>query len=206
MPKLISFFGTLGSGKTTRARLLAGFLDVPFYSELADSPFLEDMFLEKKNALLNQLHFLYRDRNEIIEKYNRCDTDVLIFDYHIAQVDAFSKHFLSSEEYQEFSQHYQGVVNQLPLPDLVIYLHLDSELNFIRVQARNRTHEKVDKEFLSVMQDKQKEHLEKLKEKTQVLELDSSTDIIGSLDNRLEVIGKIVSKLPQFAGNLTNTT
>lgn len=204
MPKLVSFFGTLGSGKTTRASLLSGFLGVPFYSEKADSPFLEDMFLHKNNALLNQLHFLYRNRNDIIDKYGECNADILVFDYYIAQVDAFSSYFLNSAEYKEFFKHYQMVTTKLPLPDLVIYLNVDSVLNLSRIRERKRFYENVEDEFITIIQNKQIEHFESLKKKTNVLELDSSVDIINSLANRLEVLRKMVANLPPCFGNMSN--
>lgn len=202
MPKLINFFGTLGTGKTTRAQLLSGFLGVPCHSEKADSPYLEDMFLNRENALLNQLHFLYRDKEDILEQYRKSSSSsLLIFDYNIAQVKAFSDYFLNRDEYQEFIKHYDAVTRVLPLPDLIIYLKLDEDSNLVRIGTRDRPYEKVDKDFITLLQKKQFEYLEELRSKTQVIELDSSKDIINSLSNRLEFLREIVLYLhPLLSG------
>jgi deoxyadenosine/deoxycytidine kinase len=195
MPKIISFFSTLGAGKTTRAELLSGFLGVPFYSEKADSPFLGDMFSNKKNGFLNQLHFLYRDRNEILDKYKDNNDKYLIFDYHIAQVDVFSHFFLNPSEYQEFFQHYKYVIKKIPLPDLIIHLKIDIDLNMTRVKERGRTHEQITKRFMTITQARTQEHIANLKKKTNVLDIDASNDVINCLNSRLQVVREMVSCL-----------
>lgn len=196
MSKLISFFGTIGSGKTSRAKLLSDFFSVPFYSEIADSPFLKDTFINKKNALLNQLHFLYRDRNQILEKYDKKNNDILIFDYHIVQVDIFSKLFLNSAEYKEFSGHFQEILNQLPIPDLIIFLEIDPGLNLSRIESRNVGHEKIlNKNTIKFMNEQLHIHLERLKTITKVLCIDASLDIRNSIETRLQVLTKMVHEI-----------
>lgn len=196
MPKLISFFGTLGSGKTIRAKLLSNFLGLPLYSEIADSPFLEDMFLYGKNALLNQLHFLYRNRNQILINYDINRENVLIFDYYIAQVDAFSYYFLNNSEYKEFSNHYKAIIKELPLPDFIIFLNIDYDLNLVRIKMRERYYEKVSKEFVNTIQKKIYEHLNLIKKKTNVLEIDASLDIKNCLETRMKFLNMMINNLP----------
>ena len=196
MAKLISFFGPLGSGKTIRAKLLSNFLALPLYSEIADSPFLKDMFLSRKNALLNQLHFLYRNRDQILSNFDINRENVLIFDYYIAQVDVFSHYFLNHFEYKEFLKHYKAIFNQLPLPDLIILLNIDYDLNLARIKMRERDYEKVDKEFVIMIQKKIYEHLNTIKSKTRVIEIDASLDIKNSLETRINVLNMMVHKLP----------
>jgi len=194
MPSFISFFGPIGSGKTARAKLLSDFLHVPLYSELADSPFLQDMFISKRNALLNQLHFLYRDRNQILKEYNKKNTKYLIFDYHIAQVDVFSQCFLRKSEYKLFSTHFTKVMNNIPTPDLIIYLYIDQQTNIARIESRNIDYEKsLTKKDMLLMHTKIKRHLELIKRKTSVLEIDASKDVIGSLKARLDILETMIS-------------
>lgn len=195
MHKYITFLGSLGSGKTTHAELLAGFLGQPIFSEKADSPFMKDMFLNKRNALLNQLHFLYRNRNEIIGNISTAKNNVLIFDYNIIQVDVFSEYLLNTKEYKEFLNHFKLIYNEIPIPDLIIYLHINTSLNISRIKMRNRNYEKIDTKFITFMNNKIHEHLIKLKSRTRVLELDASRDIINSLETRMEVLSIIYKEL-----------
>lgn len=196
MAKLISFLGPMGSGKTTRAKLLSDFLCVAMNSEKADSPFLKDMFASKQNVLLNQLYYLYRNRDQILENYHNTDDDYLVYDYYIAQVDIFSKYFLNIDEYKEFSQHYKEIYKQLPVPDLIVYLYLDKDLNLKRIKNSEFIFKNIDLAFVEHMHKYINQYLDRIKKETIVLEIDASHDVIESFSTRLDVLMKMTSCLP----------
>lgn len=189
MPKIIAFYGPIGSGKTTRAKMLSHFMGVPLFSEIADSPFLKDMLLFRKNALLNQLHFLYRDKNQVLESIDNKISEVLIFDYYIAQVDVFSKCYLKRHEYELFSEHYKKVLRQIPKPNLIIYLSVDQETNRTRIKSRDIKHEReINRKDISLMHAYTKSTLAHIKRNANIMELDASEDIMFSLTSRLKVL------------------
>ena len=193
MAKLISFFGALGSGKTTYGRLLSSFLEIPLYSEQATSPFLKDMFLNKKHALLNQLHFLYTDRNQILDTIKNSEAFYTIFDYHIIQVEIFSRLFLNETEYKDFSIHYQKVTEDLPSPDLVICTNTNSELIKERIIKRGRTYEKDNLGVVQSIIEMIPKYIKTLSRTADVYVINSDRDIYGSLKIRKEVLYEMIS-------------
>ena len=197
MPKTIAFFGPIASGKTTRAKLLSGFLGLPYFSEIADSPFLSDMLLFRKNSLLNQLHFLYRDKNQILDCLNRSSHhDLIIYDYYIAQVDIFSRCFLNTNEYRIFCSHYEKVEAQIPKPSLIINLSIDLETNLHRIQSRNLRHEsKIRGKDISIMHRHFANGLTAFKKKSRILELDATQDVLKSYTSRFKFLEIVLSQI-----------
>ena len=105
-----------------------------------DNPFLEDFYTDpKKFAFHTQIYFLmsrYRQQREIaqIDLFQ----SRLIADYIFAKDRIFAEINLDEDEFALYDKIYGLIKNDIPNPDLVIYLQSNPEVLFRRIKHRDR--------------------------------------------------------------------
>jgi deoxyguanosine kinase len=128
-PHLIAIEGPLRVGKTSLADILADRLHAFRLRDVEDNPFLEKFYEGRPGAAFQaQLYFLWKRFKQwqgldLGSKTRR----TIISDYLFAKDKIFAYLNLEQEELDLYEQYYALFAEQIPIPDLVIYLQARSE-------------------------------------------------------------------------------
>lgn len=128
-PHLIAIEGPLRVGKTSLADILARRLHAARLRDVEDNPFLQSFYQGKPgSAFQAQLYFLWR-RFKQWQSLDRGQKSkgTIISDYLFAKDKIFAYLNLEKEELELYEQYYAMFADQVPIPDLVIYLQARSE-------------------------------------------------------------------------------
>ncbi len=143
--KYIVVEGPIGIGKTGLAKRLASTLNTGLMLENSDSnPFLSRFYSDPRNAALpTQLHFLFQ-RLQMIELLRQADMfkPAQIADFLIQKDHLFAEVTLNDDEFALYSQVYNRLVLDAPIPDLVIYLQAPVDVLLKRIYERGISYEK----------------------------------------------------------------
>ncbi len=145
----IEICGGIASGKTTLARIMEkeGFCAV--YERYQDNPFLGEFYKNKgvdcsfeTEMVFTLLHYkMLRAMSE---------NKQLVSDYSLLQDLAYGKANLKKEEFAVFYQMYQYLMQQIALPQMIIYLKCRTKVLAERIADRAREMEQmVDIDYLS---------------------------------------------------------
>ncbi len=138
--------GNIGSGKTSLATLLAkAFKSELLLEEFADNSFLPKFYENPERwAFPLELSFLADRYHQLRKTFERIivSGDLLVADYLFDKSLIFAKNNLTANEINLYETFF-GIVNQqLPKPDLVIYLDNSIENLQNNIKKRNRVFEK----------------------------------------------------------------
>ncbi|HEV2177427.1 MAG TPA: deoxynucleoside kinase [Terriglobia bacterium] len=128
-PRFIAIEGPLRVGKTSLADILAERLHAVRVADVEDNPFLGSFYREQPGAAFSaQLYFLM----ERYKQWRRLDTAatahrVVISDYLFEKDKIFAYLNLDDVELRLYNEYYALVAEQVPIPDLVIYLKAKPE-------------------------------------------------------------------------------
>jgi deoxyguanosine kinase len=135
----IAIEGPLRVGKTSLANLLAERLHGSRICDDEHNPFLESFYREKAGAAFKaQLHFLMTRYKQWHALDLAAPTDrVVVSDYIFEKDKIFAYLNLSDAELKVYDQYYDLFAEQLPIPDLVIYLQAKPETLRKRIEKKN---------------------------------------------------------------------
>lgn len=138
----IAIEGPIGIGKSSLAKKLAVHFDFYLLEEIVEeNPFL-DKFYDDINAwgFQTEMFFLCNRIKQLedIEEQYLSQNKAVIADYHIFKNMIFSKRTLQADKLQKYKQIYPILTQDLPMPNIVIYLHASLERILERIQMRGR--------------------------------------------------------------------
>ncbi|MEW6682053.1 MAG: deoxynucleoside kinase [Nitrospirota bacterium] len=144
-PKYLVVEGPIGVGKTSLVTLLAEQLaGKAILEESENNPFLLRFYRDRwRWAFQTQLFFLlsrYRQQEEMAQ--HELFSNVTITDVFLPKDRIFASLNLSPDELVLYDQVYGLLRGRLPKPDLVIYLHAETDVLMQRVHQRGREYEK----------------------------------------------------------------
>jgi deoxyadenosine/deoxycytidine kinase len=144
-PKYLVVEGPIGVGKTSLVTLLAEQLaGKAILEESENNPFLFRFYRDRRRwAFQTQLFFLlsrYRQQEEMAQ--HELFSNVTITDVFLPKDRIFASLNLSPDELVLYDQVYSLLRGRLPKPDLVIYLHAETDVLMQRVNQRGREYEK----------------------------------------------------------------
>jgi deoxyadenosine/deoxycytidine kinase len=138
-PRFIAIEGPIRVGKTSLADILADHLYALRLRDVEDNPFLEDFYQDKPGAAFQaQLYFLlerYRQLRalDLAANANRA----VVSDYLFEKDKIFAYLNLENAELDLYNRYYELFAEQVPVPDLVIYLQAKPETLRKRIAKKN---------------------------------------------------------------------
>jgi len=150
-PRFIAIEGPMRVGKSTLARLVAGRLGAACLSDAEDNPFLARFYKGRPGSgLATQLYFLM----ERFKQWRALDFAstahrLVICDYLFEKDKIYAYLNLNDAELRLYEQYYEMLADQVPIPDLVIYLQAKAETLRVRIGLKNLAMEhEVSDEYL----------------------------------------------------------
>ena len=138
--------GPIGVGKTSLARRLAASFDGELVLEkVEENPFLERFYRSgRADALPAQLSFLFQ-RLRQVEALRQSDmfAPVRVADFHLDKDRLFAEVNLDAEEMALYSQIYDKMAIESPVPDLLIYLQASVDSLLDRIARRGVPYERM---------------------------------------------------------------
>ena len=138
-PRFIAIEGPVRVGKTSLADILADRLHADRTRDIEDNPFLEAFYHDKPGAaFLAQLHFLLQRFKQLgtLDRAARPHR-VMVSDYIFEKDKIFAYLNLNDAEIQIYDRYYELFAEQVPTPDLVIYLQAKPEALKKRIEKKN---------------------------------------------------------------------
>ena len=169
--------GNIGSGKTSLSQKLAADWKANLVlEEFADNPFLPKFYEQpERYAFPLELSFL-SERFSQLKKEWQPDLfqPKIISDYFIAKCYIFASNNLQEDEKKLFNKMYELVAQQMPTPDLIVYLYVHTERLQMNIKKRGRSYEQgITDAYLSNIQSQYIQHFQQNPHLT-VLMLDTS--------------------------------
>ena len=137
--------GVIGVGKTSLARLLQPVFNAELLLEVfEENPFLSDFYSDRhRYAFQTQIYFLlsrYRQQHHAVPQ--ALTSGDLIADYTFAKDALFAGLNLTGDEIQTYQLVHNALAERIPLPDLIVYLRVSTEVAMQRISMRDRSYER----------------------------------------------------------------
>lgn len=145
--------GNIASGKTTLSKMLSNDMNGKLILEqFADNPFLPKFYKNKERySFPLELSFLADRYSQIKKEILNFDLfhSLLISDYYFTKSAIFSKNTLKEDEYNLFRKIFNIIFEQMPKPDLYVYLNNNVGNLLKNIEIRGRDYEqKIAPEYL----------------------------------------------------------
>jgi deoxyguanosine kinase len=139
----IAVEGAIGVGKTSLVDLLAARFDALKVLEQTDNPFLEDFYRDKPGAAFQAQLFFLMNRYQQQKELTQGDlfNQVTLSDYIFAKDKIFAYLNLDDSELLIYEKLYALLEQNIPRPDLVIYLQASEKVLLERIRRRSRDFE-----------------------------------------------------------------
>jgi deoxyguanosine kinase len=136
--RYIAVEGPIGAGKTTLAERLGTRLDATLVLEETDNPFLTDFYADRPGAALQaQLFYLLnRHRQQTALRQADLFTQITVSDYLFDKDKIFAYLNLDDNELFIYQRLYDLLAQDIPSPDLVVYLQSPTEVLLRRIRSR----------------------------------------------------------------------
>ncbi|MCM3785034.1 deoxynucleoside kinase [Neobacillus mesonae] len=141
----ITVEGPIGAGKTTLSTMLSQELNIPLLKEIVEeNPFL-GKFYENIDEWSFQLEMFflcnrYKQLEDTTTQYIQHGKRV-ISDYHIYKNLIFAQRTLGGVKWEKYREIYHILTDDLPKPDLILYIKADLSTLLKRIQMRGRSFE-----------------------------------------------------------------
>jgi deoxyadenosine/deoxycytidine kinase len=153
-PHFIAVEGPIRVGKTTLANILAERLHAVRVYDTEDNPFLEAFYRDQPGAGFQaQFYFLMKRYRQLHDLDLAADPKrVVVSDYLFEKDKIFAYLNLSDTELQVYDKYYELLAEQVPIPDLVIYLQAKVETLKKRIAKKKVPFEdRVSDEYLKAL-------------------------------------------------------
>jgi deoxyguanosine kinase len=145
MNKYIVVEGNIGAGKTTFCQMLAAETGSELVlEEFNDNPFLP-LFYEQpeRYALQVELFFMAERSKQLQDTLLQAvaSEEMVVADYFFTKTLLFAEKNLSEADFLLFSKLFYIIANQIPAPDIILYLHRDTHFLLENIQKRGRAYE-----------------------------------------------------------------
>jgi len=195
----IAVEGVIGVGKTTLARMLADALSSELLLEVfEENPFLSDFYADRdRYAFQTQIFFLisrYHQQHRVIP--HTLSQSMLVSDYIFDKDRLFAHLNLANDELAMYDRVQSILGEQLPVPDLVVFLRADTEVLMQRITLRDRAYERnMDRGYIDALRIAYDDFFANYQQ-TPVLTIDTNDiDFVRSSQDREHIIGLVRTAL-----------
>lgn len=208
----IAIEGPIGVGKTTLANILNNHFKGYLLREIVEeNPFLSKFYENKEDyALQTEAFFLFNRVKQLedVEKNNISNSEMVISDYHIIKNLIFAGITLNTMQFHKYRQMYNIFINDLPQPDIIIYLNSDTTTLMNRIATRDRSFERqMDVNYINRLNEEYKYYFKPLSIKYNflgkepvVLNIDNSNlDVINDAKAREFIISEVEKAIKTIA-------
>ncbi|MFD2442617.1 deoxynucleoside kinase [Bacillus sp. CGMCC 1.16607] len=142
----ITVEGPIGVGKTSLAKAISNHFQLALLKEIVDeNPFLGKFYENIEEwSFQTEMFFLcnrFKQLGDINNHYLNRDIPV-VADYHIIKNLIFAERTLNGIEYQKYFKIYQILTEDMPKPNVIIYLNASLDTLLKRIEMRGREFEK----------------------------------------------------------------
>jgi deoxyguanosine kinase len=142
----ITVEGSIGVGKTSLAKAIAKHYQYALLKEIVEeNPFLGKFYENIEEwSFQTEMYFLcnrYKQLREIKDNFLLNNKSV-VADYHIIKNLIFAQRTLNSEEYKKYLKIYHILTENMPKPNVIIYLNASLDTLLERIKVRGRDIEK----------------------------------------------------------------
>ncbi|MBO8155607.1 MAG: deoxynucleoside kinase [Bacillaceae bacterium] len=165
----IAIEGPIGAGKTSLAEKIASHFQFHLLKEIVEeNPFLARFYEDIEEwSFQTEMFFLcnrYKQLEDIKHQHLEHHHPV-VSDYHIFKNIIFAKRTLKDHHYKKYEQIYRILTEDMPEPNILIYLDASLDTLLKRIQIRNRDVEQhLDPDYLDQLSEDYRvfmEHFEK---------------------------------------------
>lgn len=209
----IAVEGCIGVGKTTLATILNEHFGHTLLREIVeDNPFLSNFYKDiKEYALQTEAFFLFNRVKQLedIEKYKLSKSQSVVSDYHIIKNLIFAGITLDKMQFHRYKQVYNTFINDLPQPDIIIYLHANTDVLMKRIAMRDRSFERqMDRNYIEELSAEYKYYFSPLSIKHNfmgkepiIIKIDNSNlDFLNNNEDRQFIINKVEETIQSLGG------
>lgn len=177
--KYIAIEGNIGSGKTTLAHKLAKSLNAHLLlEEFENNDFLKTFYAaptieEKENAAFaTELHFILERYKQQKHHFSKSENAVTISDYIPQKCKLFAQMNLNEIHFETYQLTYSQLMQNIPEPNILIYLKRDVDVLLSNIKKRARPYEKdIQKEYLLKIETGYEQLIKQLPNSTKVVYL-----------------------------------
>lgn len=149
----ITVEGPIGVGKTSLSKEISAQFNFHLLKEIVEeNPFLGKFYENIDEwSFQTEMFFLcnrYKQLSDINKHLEEKCTPV-VADYHIFKNLIFAKRTLKPSEYEKYEEIYKILTKDMPVPNMVVYLHASVDTLMNRIAKRGREFEKnITREYM----------------------------------------------------------
>jgi deoxyadenosine/deoxycytidine kinase len=141
----IAIEGNIGSGKTSLAHKMSDDFNAKLVLErFADNPFLPKFYSDKERyAFPLEMSFLADRYHQLSDDLAQFDLfkNFIVSDYYIFKSLIFAQVTLPQEEFKLYRKMFDILYNEIPKPDIYVYLYQSTERLMENIKSRGREYE-----------------------------------------------------------------
>ena len=209
----IAIEGPIGVVKNTLATILNEHFNYTLLREIVEeNPFLSKFYTDIKGyALQTEAFFLFNRVKQLEDTENHflSKGKGVVSDYHIIKNLIFAGLTLDKMQFHRYKQVYNTFVNDLPQPDIIVYLSSDTDVLMKRIAMRDRSFERqMDRNYIDELRTEYKYYFNPLSIKHNfmgkepiIIEVDNSNlDFLNNEKDRQLIIDKVTQAMTTLGG------